>query len=70
MKHKITPTERSGRKDGVFATKKGQVAISHAYNVAGIPRFMVFSADGRIYSADAPRPSDDGIKEFLEDAAK
>ena len=53
-----------------IATEKGQTSISRAYNVAGIPRFMIFTADGKIYSADAPRPSDDGIKEFLEDAAK
>jgi thiol-disulfide isomerase/thioredoxin len=53
-----------------IATEKGQTSISRAYNVAGIPRFMIFTADGKIYSADAPRPSDSDIREVLTDATK
>ena len=40
-----------------LATKAGQASISNQYFVTGIPRFMLFDADGKIASVNAPRPS-------------
>ena len=39
--------------------------FAQTYNVTGIPRFMIFDADGTIIDANAPRPSDPIIKETL-----
>ncbi len=40
------------------------------FNVTGIPRFMLFDADGKIIDINARRPSDDNIKEILEQHIK
>ena len=40
-----------------LATKAGQASISNQYFVSGIPRFLLFDADGKIASVNAPRPS-------------
>ena len=39
--------------------------FSAALDIRGIPRFILVGADGNILVPDAPRPSSDGIKEFL-----
>lgn len=36
------------------------------YNINGIPRFLVYGKDGKIVTADAPRPSDPALKELIE----
>lgn len=36
--------------------------ITKPYKIKGIPRFMLFSKDGRIITTEAPRPSSDEIK--------
>lgn len=41
--------------------------VVSAYNIAGIPRFLLISEDGKILSSNAPRPSDESLKEILMD---
>ncbi len=39
--------------------------LATAYNIKGIPRFLLIDEEGKIISANAPRPSDPKIKETL-----
>jgi len=39
--------------------------VAKGYNITGIPRFLLIDENGRIASANAPRPSDPNIKEVL-----
>lgn len=39
--------------------------VVEAYNIKGIPRFFIIDAEGKIVSADAPRPSDPSVKDVL-----
>lgn len=41
-------------------------ALGRALNVQGIPRFLIYDKEGRLYVADAPRPSHPATKEYLE----
>lgn len=36
-----------------------------AYNITGIPRFILIDPEGNIFDANAPRPSDPGLKQLL-----
>lgn len=38
------------------------------YKIDAVPRFMVFSKDGKTISTDAPRPSSPELKEMIEDS--
>ena len=49
-----------------LATAAGQESISNKYFVSGIPRFMLFDADGKIASVNAPRPSSPTLLEELK----
>lgn len=40
--------------------------ITKYYDITGIPRFMVFDQDGKIVTANAPRPSEPELKTLLE----
>lgn len=40
-------------------------AFSKAWGIAGIPRFIMIDAEGKIYDADAPRPSMEKAEEIL-----
>lgn len=40
------------------------------YNITGIPRFMMFDKEGNVISLNAPRPSDEKIIRFIDDALK
>ena len=44
----------------------GWSGITKDYAIFGIPRFMLFSADGNIISTDAPRPTSDEIRGLLD----
>ena len=44
----------------------GWSEITKDYAIFGIPRFMLFSADGKVISTDAPRPSSDKIRDLIE----
>ena len=49
-----------------LATEAGQESISNQYFVSGIPRFMLFTADGKIASVNAPRPSNPDLLNELK----
>jgi len=40
--------------------------IAKDYAIYGIPRYLLFSAEGRVISTNAPRPSSAGIKNLLD----
>ena len=44
----------------------GWSGITKDYAIFGIPRFMLFSADGNVISTKAPRPSSDKIRGLLD----
>lgn len=44
--------------------------ICKDYEITSIPRFMVFDKDGKIYSMNAPRPSDNELKVILQNLLK
>lgn len=45
----------------------GSSPISRAYNINGIPRFLLFDKSGKIIDVDAPRPSDARLKAVLNE---
>ena len=51
---------------GVQLFAAGGSELREAYDIAGIPRFMVFDKAGCIVTIRAPRPSDPELKEMLE----
>jgi thiol-disulfide isomerase/thioredoxin len=44
----------------------GWSEITKYYDITGIPRFLVFDQEGKIVTADAPRPSNPELKALLE----
>ena len=51
---------------GVQLWADGWSKITKDYAIFGIPRFMLFDADGNVVSTNAPRPSSYEIRELLE----
>ena len=51
---------------GVQLWADGWSQITKDYAIFGIPRFMLFSADGKVISNDAPRPSDPEIRVLFD----
>ena len=51
---------------GVQLWADGWSKITKDYAIFGIPRFMLFDANGNVISTDAPRPSSSEIRELLE----
>lgn len=47
--------------------ENGMKGISRDYAIFGIPRFMLFSKDGKVISSDAPRPSSDEIRKMIDE---
>ena len=43
-------------------------SLCREYDINGIPRFLMFDAEGNIVSLDAPRPSDSRIEEWIKKA--
>ena len=41
-------------------------ALCKNYDIYGIPRFLFFDKDGKVISLDAPRPSYEGIIEYID----
>lgn len=62
-KNMVTDQQLGGTQ--LFAS--GWSDIAKYYNITGIPRFLVFDQEGKIISADAPRPSDPALKKLLDD---
>lgn len=50
---------------GIQLFASGWSEITEAYEVTGIPRFILIGPDGNIYNANAPRPSGNKIDELL-----
>ena len=51
---------------GVQLWADGWSKITKDYAIFGIPRFMLFDAEGNVISTNAPRPSSSEIRELLE----
>ncbi len=51
---------------GVQLWEYGWSAITKSYAINGIPRFMLFDANGNVISLDAPRPSSDEIRGLID----
>ena len=51
---------------GVQLWADGWSEITKDYAIFGIPRFMLFDANGNVISTDSPRPSSSEIRELLE----
>ena len=51
---------------GVQLWADGWSKITKDYAIFGIPRFMLFDAEGNVVSTNAPRPSSSEIRELLE----
>ena len=51
---------------GVQLWANGWTEITKSYAINGIPRFLLFDADGNVISLDAPRPSSEDIRELLD----
>jgi thiol-disulfide isomerase/thioredoxin len=51
---------------GVQLWADGWSKITKDYAIFGIPRFMLFDAEGNVISTNAPRPSSEEIRELIE----
>jgi thiol-disulfide isomerase/thioredoxin len=51
---------------GIQLWADGWSGITKSYAIFGIPRFMLFSADGNVISTNAPRPTSDEIRGLLD----
>ena len=51
---------------GVQLWANGWSQITKDYAIFGIPRFMLFSKDGKVISNDAPRPSNEETRELFD----
>jgi thiol-disulfide isomerase/thioredoxin len=49
----------------ILADKDWNSEFVTAYNITGIPRFILIDPEGNIFDANAPRPSDPRLKELL-----
>ena len=49
----------------ILADKDWRSEFVTAYNITGIPRFILIDPEGKIYDANAPRPSDPRLKDLL-----
>ncbi len=51
----------------LFADKAWQSQFVQDYKINGIPRFILVDPEGKIVSADAPRPSDEKLQKTFDD---
>jgi thiol-disulfide isomerase/thioredoxin len=49
----------------ILADKEWNSEFVKAYNITGIPRFILIDPEGNIFDSNAPRPSDPRLKELL-----
>ncbi len=42
--------------------------VAQAFNISGIPRYVIIGKDGKIFDVDAPRPTDDKTPDRLKEA--
>lgn len=50
---------------GVQVTTEGDMTFVNAVNMTIIPRYLLIDPEGKIFDADLPRPSNPGLKKFL-----
>lgn len=53
---------------GVQLFANGDDSFEKAYEVSGIPRFILLDPQGNIVDPNAPRPSDEGIRKWFKEA--
>lgn len=51
----------------IFSDNDWHSQFVRDYNINGIPRFILLDKDGKIINADAPRPSDPGIRFLIDE---
>ncbi|MDB4835201.1 TlpA family protein disulfide reductase [Cyclobacteriaceae bacterium] len=51
----------------IFASRALENDLEKNYGAKSIPRYIIFNKNGELINNDAPRPSDFGITEILED---
>lgn len=51
----------------LFASDSWESDFIESYYIKGIPRFILLDPEGKIVSADAPRPSDPKLRELLDE---
>ncbi|QQS98313.1 TlpA family protein disulfide reductase [Sphingobacterium spiritivorum] len=58
--------------EGVHLLSKGGIksVVAKAFNISGIPRYVIIGRDGKIVDNDAPRPSEDITYDKIIDALK
>lgn len=61
----VTDKELGGQQ--LIAENAWQSQFAQDYKINGIPRFILVDPEGKIVSADAPRPSDDKLVEKFEE---
>ncbi|WP_236582302.1 TlpA family protein disulfide reductase [Sphingobacterium spiritivorum] len=52
------------------ATSGVNTPIAKAFNISGIPRYVIIDKDGRVFDNDAPRPSEDITYDKITEALK
>lgn len=60
----------AGEVKGVQLFADGGKQLRKDYGVSGIPRFIVFDREGKVFEATAPRPSGPDLKELLNELLK
>jgi len=51
---------------GVQLWANGWSSITELYAIFGIPRFLLFDENGKIISTDAPRPTNNDIRDLFD----
>ncbi|MCF0172266.1 MAG: redoxin family protein [Bacteroidales bacterium] len=54
---------------GIQLNESGDKSLTEAFRITGIPRFLIIGPDGKVVTADAPRPSK-GMAEMLKELLK
>jgi thiol-disulfide isomerase/thioredoxin len=52
---------------GIQLFSNGDQSFVQAYQISGIPRFILIDPEGKIVDANAPRPSDPSLQEIFKD---
>ncbi len=59
--------EKGKELTGIQLWAKEDQAFMQAYKVNGVPRFILISPVGKVVNADAPRPSDEKLKDLFQE---
>ncbi|RDB05083.1 hypothetical protein DVG78_16085 [Runella aurantiaca] len=47
-----------------------QSEIAKQFNLSSIPRYVLIGKDGKVFSADAPRPGDPKLRKLFDELLK